>query len=310
MIIDAHCHIWHEDWYPPLFWDLLSRMIGRLHARAGRELSPAQIREEVVERHYFDPQGEKLIRAMDEAGIDKAVVLVLDFGLALGEGKLPIEEQNRAYGQIAQRVPDRLIPFASVDPRRRGAVELIDRAVKEWGLKGLKLHPTAGFYPNEAVTYRLLEKAAQLNLPVLFHTGPVPAPLRSKYVHPLYLDDVAVDFPQLKIIAAHLSFCWWQELATFANHQANLYCDIAGWQHVAERNYPAFCQVLRAVLDTAGPGKVFFGTDGPFLRPLVPDGEYLRLIRELPEKAPSPLKFTREEVNGILGENARRVLGI
>lgn len=309
MIIDAHCHIWDRDWQPQKFWDLLMHMMGKIYAREGREISESQLQQEFA-HHYFDPNGDKLIQTLDEAGIDKAVVLVLDFGLALGEAQISIQQQNQDYGRIMARHPSRLIPFAGVDPRRLGATDLLEQAVTEWGLQGLKLHPTAGFAPNEPATYKLLEKAYQLNLPVLFHTGPVPAPLRTKYAHPLYLTDVAVDFPGLRIIAAHLSFCWWTELATFCSHEPNLFCDISGWQPFAKRNYAGFCQILRAILDTAGPEKVLFGTDGPFLRPFISDGEYLRIIRGLPERAPAPFKFTQQEVDAILGGNAQRLLNI
>jgi len=304
MIVDIHCHIWTKEWLPSRFVEELARLLAPLMG------TPLEKIEQDFLPQYWDPDGEKLLQRMDQAGIDKAVILPLDFGLGMGEPQVSIEEQNRAYAQIAQKYPDRLIPFASIDPRRPNSPDLLKRWVEEWGLKGLKLHPAAGFYPNEKIAYQLIERAAEMNLPLIVHTGPVPPPLRSKYCQPIHLDDIMVDFPRLKVNAAHLGFCWWSELASLASMNLNLCIDIAGWQPVAHHNYHNFCLTLRHVLDTAGPAKVHFGTDGPVFAPLLPDRDFIQLIKDLPEKAPPGLSFTREEVEGILGNNARSFLGI
>lgn len=303
MIIDIHCHIWTKEWLPKKFVKglarLLSPILGMSEERVEKEFLPT----------YWDPTGEKLLQRMNEAGIDKAVVLPLDFGLAIGEPEISIEEQNRAYAQISSKFPDRLIAFASIDPRRPNAPDFLKKSVEEWGLKGLKIHPTAGFYPNEKITYTLLEKAAQYKLPVITHTGPVPPPLRSKYAQPIHLDDVLVDFPELKVNAAHLGFGWWPELVSLAAVNFNLYLDFAGWQPAAAHNFNNFCQILRSVLNGVGPNKLHFGTDGPVFHPLVPDKEFIQMIRGLPQKAPDGIRFTQEEIDAILGGNARKFLG-
>jgi predicted TIM-barrel fold metal-dependent hydrolase len=82
------------------------------------------------------------------------------------------------------------------------------------------------------------------------------------------------------------------------------------WDALALGNYKLFCRELRAILDLAGPTKVLFGTDNPIFNTVNPTRDYIRLIKDLPEKAPDGITFTEEEVNGILGGNAASMLGL
>ncbi|MBI2877559.1 MAG: amidohydrolase [Candidatus Tectomicrobia bacterium] len=312
MIIDAHCHLFREDWLPQGFWEEFAGFLAAASARQGRALSPEKVREELLPS-LWDPTGEKQIRAMDEAGINVAAVVLLDYGLLYGEPPVPIEEQNRQLAVLAQRWPGRLLPFVGVDPRRKGAVELLERGVKAWGMRGLKIHPSAGFYPNGPEAYALFEVAQRLDIPVATHTGMIMGSLKARYSHPLHLDDVLSDFPRLKLIAVHLGDtrgAYWPEVASLAWMRPNLYLDLCGWQGMARRNYPAFCQILRSVLDIAGADRLLLGTDGPVNRAVLSDREWVALIRELPQKAPAGLTFRQEEVEAILGGNARRLFGM
>jgi len=156
MIIDAHYHLIVEDWYPEKWWNLVTqRYIGRLKAM-GMKATTEDVRKNILSG-FWDPAGENLIKEMDAAGIDKTVILPQDFGLPLGEPKISIEDQNRAFSEVQKRHPDRIIAFAGVDPRRPGAVELIDKAINEWGLKGVKLHPGTGYHPDGKEARDVLE---------------------------------------------------------------------------------------------------------------------------------------------------------
>ncbi|MBI1986863.1 MAG: amidohydrolase [Nitrospinae bacterium] len=309
MIIDFHCHVWMEEWLPEPFWQGIVDIFAHMLARHGMKLPKEEVRRQFFPA-FWDPTAERLIASMDEAGIDRAVILPLDYGLTLGEPPVSIEEQNRIYAQLAQQHPGRLIAFASVDPRREGADRLFEVGVKEWGLRGLKLHPTVGYYPSEEACYPLYRKAAELGVPVISHTGPIIAPLKSKYAQPIHLDDALVDFPQVQFVAAHLSFCWWTELANLAGTKTNLAADISGWQLTARDHYPFFCQTLRSFLNSAGSDNLLYGTDNPAYRSLISDREWIQLIRDLPHKAPEGISFTEAEVEAILGGNARRILGL
>jgi predicted TIM-barrel fold metal-dependent hydrolase len=125
----------------------------------------------------------------------------------------------------------------------------------------------------------------------------------------MMLSDLAVDFPELKVIAAHMgSFINWRPWASLAAQQPNLYGDLAMWDHYAMTKYTLFCRELRDVLDCVGPSKVLFGTDNPIFSIVEPTRNWIRLLKDLPSNAPDGITFTQDEVNAILGENAARLL--
>ena len=143
------------------------------------------------------------------------------------------------------------------------------------------------------------------------HTGFFFPPLHSKHAHPLLLDDVCSDFPDLKIVAAHSGrTLWWETVASMAAIHPNLHGDLAGWQTLAVRDYPRFCRLLRSFIDIAGIEKILWGTDDPVYDVLIPTRVYMNAIRDLPRKAPDGIVFTEAEVNAILGGNAARLFGL
>ena len=310
MIIDVHYHPVTEDWVSGKLWDMITNLLVLDGERHGEKISFEEMRQRVV-KDMSDPTGEKLLGHMEETGIDKSVILALDMGIGLGEARAPITDQNRAIANIARKYPNKCIAFAGVDPRRDDAPQIFQRCVEEWGMKGLKMHPDFGYYPNSPEAYRLLEIVQKYKLTILTHTGPLPPPGRAKFTQPLYLQDILVDFPDIKIIAAHCGMlCWWPEWAVIAAQNPNLYGDLAEWQFMAFNRYEKFCQTLRDMLDTAGPTKILFGTDSPVFDPVLPSKNWLQLIKDLPYKAPPGIKFTEEEIAGILGKNAQAVLGL
>ena len=306
MIIDAHTHLMSPNFMAKPYWDSWVRIFSALSNRP----------KEAIEKRlpdFWDETGELLIKDMDEAGVDQSWIAVLDHGLAkpVGEAKYSINELNRIYAEIAKKSSNRLVAFAGVDPRREGAVELLETCVKEWGMKGLKLLPAAGFYPNDENCYRLYAKADELGIPVLVHTGPETIPLYSKYCQPIYLDDVANDFPSLTVILAHAGFCWWHEALNIASTKPNVYLDLAGWQPKVQRHaVEQFYTPLRTMIDSIGPSRILFGSDWPALR-LLKGGEagWVKAFTNLPEALlkEADITFTKDEMDAILGGNAARL---
>ena len=125
MIIDFHYHVLAEDWYPEGWWLAIAATYVHGLRSVGLQMNFEEVRENMIPP-LWDPDGETLIAEMDEAGIDRTVILPMDFGLLFGEPKLSIEEQNRAFAYLQKRHPDRIVAFATVDPRRANAVALID----------------------------------------------------------------------------------------------------------------------------------------------------------------------------------------
>jgi predicted TIM-barrel fold metal-dependent hydrolase len=207
---------------------------------------------------------------------------------------------NDYVASIVEQYPDQFMGFASVDPwKGKMAIQELERSVKELGLRGLKLHPsTQAFFPNDARFNPLWAKATELAIPVLFHSGqtgvgagaPGGGGYKLKYSHPMLLDDVAADFPDLTIIIAHPSVPWQEEQLAVALHKSNVFIDLSGWSPKYFR--PVLVQYVSSLLKD----KALFGSDYPALQPD-------RWLRDF-----ETLGFKEEVQQKILLENAKRVL--
>jgi predicted TIM-barrel fold metal-dependent hydrolase len=307
-VVDVHSHIWAEDWLPERFWDAFVDIAVRQNEKKGKDVDPERIRESYLPT-YLDPDGEHLLERMEEAEIDRQAVFGVDFGLALGEPEVPIQEVNRRLADFRDDHADRIWAFATIDPRRQGAADHIETALGDWDMDGLKLHPTAGFYHHDKETYRVLEVAQRHDVPMLTDTGPIFAPLYSKYSHPENLDEVLSDFPDLDVIAAHMSFEWWRDLHAVAINKVNtnLHVDISGWQERCKERPEEFATAVRWLMDAVGSDRMLFGTDDPAFDPVHPKEEWLDNVRALADREAEPT-FTEVEIDRLLGQNALDLL--
>ena len=260
---------------------------------------------------WGDPLADRLIGKMDEAGIDVTIAVNVDnsnFPLVTPE---KIQMQNRMLGEAVLRHPGRIIGLAGIDPRRPEAAEMARACFEEYGLRGIKYHPDHGFDPAGPESYKVLEILARHKGVLLAHTGPLMPKGRCKFAEPLMLADIAVDFPEIKVIAAHLGgYINWRPWASLAAFQTNMHGDLAVWDTLAYKNYDLFCRQLRDVIDLVGPSKILFGSDAPVQTLLYPIKTMVQFIRDLPQKAPAGIHFTKEEVELILGGNAKAVFGL
>lgn len=227
-----------------------------------------------------------------------AVVFTVDAESATGTEPVPNEE----VAEAAAAHPDVLIPFASIDPfRGKAGVRQARRLVEEYGVRGFKFHPSVqGFFPNDRMAYGLYEAIEELGAISLFHTGqtgigagvPGGGGIRLKYSNPLHVDDVAADFPTMKIILAHPSFPWQDEALAVATHKPGVHIDLSGW---SPKYFPP---QLVQYANTLLKDKVMFGSDFPLLTPdrWLADFDKLQIKDEVRPK--------------ILKENAARLLGL
>jgi len=255
-----------------------------------------------------DPDFSKIIRRMNEGGIDVTVVLLVD-NVNYGYSSESLKKVHERFSKTIARHPGRLIPMASVDPRRPDAPALFRTFVTEFKMKGLKWHTGAGFYPNTQEAYAVLKVADELGVPLLAHTGPLPE-YAAKYSQVIHLDDIAHDFPNLKIIAAHMGFGFWRDWLAIATYKKNIYGDLAGWQLNAESKPHLFRRDLREILDTVGPERLLFSSDGPILEPFVSNQHAVNLMKALTRKDKNDIRFSKEEVTAMLGGNAARIFGL
>ncbi len=307
MIVDVHYHL-----IPVLPEEIVEHLVGdplRAARIMGRPIDKETVVKKAIER-WPDPTGEKLIASMEESGIDFTCICAVDN--TNNEMLTPelAQTQNMIIAEIARKYPDRIMALAGVDPRRPGAPDMLRQCFEEFGMKGLKYHPDHGYAPAGPESAKLLE-IVQTNKGILLtHTGPLAPPSRCKFADPMLLNDLAVNFPQLKVIAAHMGQINWRPWAALATHQPNLYGDLAMWDAFAFGHYELFCRELRDLIDYAGISKVLFGTDGPIFSIIEPAQNWIQLIKDLPTKAPAGIKFTEEEVAAILGGNAASLLGL
>jgi uncharacterized protein len=226
------------------------------------------------------------------------VVFTVDAEAATGTPPVPNEE----VAEAAAANPDVIIPFASVDPHRgKAGVRQIRTLVRDHGVKGFKFHPNLqAFSPDDRLAYPLYEAIEEAGAIAVFHTGqtgigagaPGGGGIRLKYSNPMLVDDVAADFPGMRIVLAHPSFPWQDEALAVATHKPNVYIDLSGW---SPKYFPP---QLVQYANTLLKDKVLFGSDYPLLTP----------DRWLADFAALPIK---DEVRPrILKENAARLLGL
>jgi predicted TIM-barrel fold metal-dependent hydrolase len=287
-MIDIHVHLW--DW---------------------RGETPSFIREYMLSRGYFgdkDPQDffstRSLVAALDEAGVEIGVLLPLraeSYGWRV---------TNEYAAERVAEAPERLIGFASVSPNTHDAVAELVYAIENLNLKGLKLHPPMQMFdPGDPVCYPIYEALQHYDLPVLFHTGSGPSQLSDRYSNPHLVDEVAVHFPELKIIMAHAGRFWYQETLTMMRRHPNIHIDISANVGKAT-GYGLLLALLVAVKEVVGGvDRVLFASDYPWYTP----GLMLDLLRGAQNASgflPEPLRISEADVDMILDKNARKVLGI
>lgn len=296
MIVDAHCHMWLEEWIEK---DML-KVIESVQESLGLKDLGNIMRGDV----------ERLIADMDEAGIDKTVLLPLDFEFLYEAGALTYRDYNDRVGEALATYPDRLIAFAGVDPRRgkAGVVEL-RRCVEEMGFRGLKLWTIAGFYPDDDPYYPLYAEAERLGITVMVHTGLGPGFSYLKTCRPVYTDKIAVDFRGVNFILAHAGNPWVDEALAVAMKNPNVWVDISAWQ----KGHSLFAMGLYQMLSQAklmhgGVHKVLFGTDWPLFTEVYSQREWVEVIRGLEQPMAMQVmglpEITTEEKEMILGGNA------
>jgi hypothetical protein len=253
-------------------------------------------------KKYFKEQGDKpTISETAEYYRERrmaCVVFTVDGERARGQKRISNEE----VAEIANENSDVMIPFASIDPAkgRLGAREA-RRLIDDYQVKGFKFHPQfQEFFPNDRLAYPLYEVIAEAKLPALFHTGhsgmgtgmPGGGGIRLKYGNPMYVDDVAVDFPDMPIILAHPSWPWQDEALSICLHKPQVYIDLSGW---SPKYFPP---QLVQFANTQLKHKMLFGSDFPLIKP----------DRWLEDFAKADF---RDEVRPlILRENAIRLLGL
>ncbi|HDZ27231.1 MAG TPA: amidohydrolase, partial [Candidatus Aminicenantes bacterium] len=189
---------------------------------------------------------------------------------------------------------DIFLPFCTVNPSLVSQPAPEFRKYIKMGAQGIKLYPSYNhFYPNESCIYPLYEIAQEHRLPVLVHTGSsVFKGSKIKYADPIYLDDVASDFPDLPLLMAHSGRGLWYEKALFLSRlHPNLYLEISG---LPPKNLLYYFPDMEKDID-----KFVYGSDWPGIRTI---NSNIKAIKELP--------LAEESIRKVLYKNAAGILGL
>lgn len=306
-IIDAHMHLFGEGYLSPVWYQ---RAAERWAAAAWPHRDPQSIN---IESGLVDAAGSLLFAEFDKAGIAAGVAMGLDWGIELGEPPVPLRDVHRHYSEMQRHFPGRFFGVAGIDPRRPDAVGLLEEAIVRLGLKALKMYPPCGFFPFEPVCRPLYDKCLDLGVPVVFHTAVVGFPHVARFANPLNVGDVQALYPSLTIVFAHAGYpLWAREAMEMVAHHPNSYLEISNWNLAMDRDPDALVRLLVEMRDAVGAHRVLFASDHLGGRRFSGSrsrlAHWVNFVQELPERAARlGLTVSREEMELIMGENARRV---
>jgi predicted TIM-barrel fold metal-dependent hydrolase len=231
-IIDIHTHVWECPCH-----------IGEQFLRdAGKNICVN------LDEHW---------KAMDP--VNKAVVL------GFRARHVGVLVPNEYVAEYVGRYPDKLIGFCSVDPQDADAVDQLDHAVQGLKLRGLKMGPIyQNVAPGDSRFRRILKRAEELRIPVLIHQGTTfCTDVSLEIANPVLLQPLALEFPRLKMVIAHLGHPWIAECLVLIRKNRNMYSDISALYYRPWQFYNAMVLAMEyGVLD-----RLLLGSDYPFTTP-------------------------------------------
>jgi predicted TIM-barrel fold metal-dependent hydrolase len=214
-----------------------------------------------LEDHLVGYEPAAFLDLLDAAGVEK--VLVPAARMRSFRTQRPIwEVPVRDVAELIETAPDRVGGLYGIDPwTRMDGVRELEDAVRRQGFLGAHLHPYGfGLPVNDAAYYPFYARCVELDVPLVVQVGHSAEAMPSAVGRPLLLDDVALYFPELRIVAAHTGWPWVEELVALAWKHPNVFIGTSA--HAPKYWDPALVRFLRS----RGQGKVLFGTDYPVLR--------------------------------------------
>jgi uncharacterized protein len=275
-----------------------------------------------IHTHVFRPDldfGPKLQADMKRCGVDqtiwgnvaqrhlettKVADVAVVFGLQASETDWNIP--NEMVAAHVAKAPERLLFFTSIDPVKKDYMEELEKCHQDLGAVGVKMSPLyQNVHPSDARCYEIYRYCVKHGLPILFHAGTSfvsGTPL--DYSRPIHFDAVAVEFPDLHMVLAHLGHPWEGETISVIRRHANVYADLSAlyyrpWQ---------FYNSMRLLVEYGAHAKVVFGSDFPFTTTessLVG----VRQINHIIAKSGLP-PVPSEVIEGIINRNTLELLGL
>ncbi len=227
----------------------------------------------------------EFIAMMDRLGIEKVCIPALKQAF-YRKNRMGADFPYEEIATLVQAYPDRIVGLAGINPfERMAGVRRLEHAVREYGFRGAHIHPYGFGLPlNAAEWYPFYAKCAELDIPIVIQTGHSAEFMPSACGRPILLDDVALYFPELRLVAAHTGWPWVEELIALAWKHPNVYIAVSG-------HAPKYWdKSLVHFMNSRGIGKVMWGTDYP----LILHEESLTQIEQLGLKPEAKRALLRE----------------
>jgi uncharacterized protein len=247
--IDAWCNPFDERGIKTIFIDNeeVYFMMGEQWGRTGN-------------MQFFTP--EEWVAKMDEEGV--AAVCVPSLKMAFYRRRAMASDiEHEHIAGLCERAPGRVFGLAGIDPMSgMKGVKHLEQAITEYGFVGAHVHPFGFGIPiNEREWWPFYAKCAELDVPVVFQVGHSAEFMPSACGKPILLDDIAIWFPELRLVGGHTGWPWTEELIAMAWKHPNVF--IAGSGHAPKYWDPKLVRFLNA--RNRGIGKVMWGTDYPLI---------------------------------------------
>ncbi len=279
MIVDIHTHVWENE-------HISEKFVADARITSGNPNFEIAVD---LDKHW----------AVMEA-VDKAVVL------GFRARHVGVLVPNEYVADYVDRHPEKLIGFCSIDPIDPDAVEQLDYCVKNLGFRGLKLAPIyQNVAPGDSRMRRLFARAEQLEIPVLIHQGTTFCENVSiEIANPVLLQPIALEFPRLRMVIAHMGHPWINEAVVLIRKNRNLVADISALYYRPWQFYNALVTAMEyGVLD-----RLLFGTDYPFTTPLA-TMEALRKVNEIVSGTNLP-RIPEARIEEIIQSDGLGMLGL
>jgi predicted TIM-barrel fold metal-dependent hydrolase len=298
-VIDVHTHPFTEE---TLFGQGISYT--EAHDFFGRSPESPHHQQWYVERKA-KPIQDSQAELVDGKHVTAAVVVNMN-ACNTWARSLPNDFIAKYVGEF----PNFYLGYGGVDPNMnpRGALREVERCAKELGLVGLKFHPAyQDFYPNDHErAYPIYEACEALSLPILVHTGTTRMTHCSiRSCKPEFLDEVATDFPNLRIIMTHFGWPWTAEALAVTWRHEHVYLDLSGWlPSYILATEPLVFQYMNSVLSD----KLVFGSDYPAISPKTWLEEFGVICEQGFDWGGKRRHLKTETIQKFLRDNAQRAL--
>jgi predicted TIM-barrel fold metal-dependent hydrolase len=227
---------------------------------------------------------------------------------------VPTNFSDEDLAAFCAHFPKRLIGFTSIHPDRYQPERKVKRAIQEFGMKAVKLYPHSGFYPNDPRLLRTYELCSELGIPVVIHTGPKAVRWQlMKYNQPIYADEIATQFPDLKLVICHGGYPWLEEFIAVAYTNPNVWVDVTFMERIEETfMVPDLVEnTMRRLVKLIGTKRILWGSEGPYMTLPLYGSQDPTYYKKSQQKLVNRFDFlTKDDKADILGNNAARLLGI